>query len=147
MIWVCNVSNQSKLSSLLAIQKRAIRNICLLNYRDHTAPFFSKLNLLQVRDIGLLQVSQFMYKANHLLPTHFCNMFVRNSAIHRHNTRQSDKFHMVAVNSAKKLNTIKHFGPRYWNNLPLDIKLAATLNSSSKKDEKSFNQCLCMMPV
>ena len=39
MIWVCNVSNQSKLTSLLTIQKRAIINICLLKYRDHTAPF------------------------------------------------------------------------------------------------------------
>jgi len=134
MIWVCNVSNQSKLSSLLAIQKRAIRNICLLNYRDHTAPFFNKLNLLQVKDIGLLQVSQFMYKANHLLlPNHFCNLFVRNSAVHRHNTRQSDKFHMVAAKSAKKLNTIKHFGPRHWNNLPHDIKLASTLSLFTKK--------------
>ena len=89
-----------------------------------------------------------MYKANHLLlPTHFCNMFVRNSAIHRHNTRQSDKFHMVAVNSAKKLNTIKHFGPRYWNNLPLDIKFAATHNSFTKKMKShlisAYVWCLC----
>jgi hypothetical protein len=134
MIWVCNVSNQSKLTSLLTIQKRAIRNICLLKYRDHTAPFFSKLNLLRVKDIGLLQVSQFMYKAtNMLLPSHLCHMFTRNSAVHNYNTRQSDKFHIAAANTAKRLNTIKHFGPRYWNNLPNDMKSVPTLRLFTKQ--------------
>jgi len=40
---------------------------------------------------------------------------------------------MVAAKSAKKLNTIKHFGPRHWNNLPHDIKLASTLSLFTKK--------------
>ena len=132
MIWVCNVSNQCKLTSLLTIQKRAIRNIYLLKYRDHTAPFFSKLNLLRVKDICLLQVSQFMYKAM-LLPSHLCNMFTRNSAVHNYNTRQSDKFHAAAANTAKRLNTIKHFGPRYWNNLPNDMKSVPTLRLFTKQ--------------
>ena len=133
MIWVCNVNNQSKLNSLVVIQKRAIRNICLLKYREHTAPFFNKLNLLQIEDIGLLQVSQFMYKANNmLLPIHFCNMFATNSAVHYYSTHQSDNFHITIANSTKKLNTIKHFGPRYCNNIPIHIKLALTLSLFSK---------------
>ena len=127
MIWVCNVSSPSKLNCLLVVQKRAIRNICGLKYRDHTAPYFRNLHLLQAKDIGLLQVSQFMYKANNMiLPTHLCSMFTKNSSIHHHNTRQLDNFHRVAANNAIKLNTIKHFGPRYWNSMPSDIKLAPT---------------------
>ena len=134
MIWVCNVSNQSNLNSLLVIQKRAIRNICLLNYRGHTAYFFNELKLLKVEDIGLLQVSQFMYKANHmLLPIHFCKMFARNSATHHYNTRQTENLHIVTANSSKKLNTITHFGPRYWNNLPNHIKEAPSLSLFTKK--------------
>ncbi len=134
MIWVCNVNNQSNLNSLLVTQKRAIRNICLLNYRDHTAYFFNELNLLKVEDIGLLQVSQFMYKANHmLLPIHFCSMFARNSATHHYNTRQSEHLHIITDNSTKKLDTITHFGPRYWNNLPTHIKEAPTLSLFTKR--------------
>ena len=60
-VHLVHINNPNNLNSLAVIQKRAIRNICLLKYREHTAHFFSKLNLLQIEDIGLLQVSQFMY--------------------------------------------------------------------------------------
>ncbi|MGE5862423.1 MAG: RNA-directed DNA polymerase, partial [Nitrososphaerales archaeon] len=134
MVWVFNVSNQSNLNALLLIQKRAVRNICLSNYKDHTAPLFRKLKLLTVHDIASLQVSQFMYKNNkQLLPEHFSSLFEINSSIHDHNTRQSNNIHLLHANSSKRMNTIKHIGPRNWNKLPEDIKSLPSLSTFNRK--------------
>ena len=64
------VQHHSKLNSLFIIQKRAVRNICKLNYLTHTALYFKNLHVLTIFDIYTLQVSQFMFKVTfNLLPS------------------------------------------------------------------------------
>jgi hypothetical protein len=133
MVWVCNVSNQNTLKSIFVIQKRVIRNISKSRFKDHTPPLFKKLNALTIYDIASLQISQFMYKSNRqLLPLHFLNFFQTNSTVHNYNTRQSQNIHLLAASCSKKLNTIKHLGPRNWNKLPNKIKSAPSLPSFTK---------------
>ena len=57
-----------------SVQKRAIRTICKLKYRDHTEPLFKKENILKVNDVFKLHVNLFMYdyRQNHL-PESFNN--------------------------------------------------------------------------
>ena len=54
-------SVSSKCSKLLTLQKRAVRVISNAGYRDHAAPLFAKLNLLQCNDIYHLNLGKFMY--------------------------------------------------------------------------------------
>ena len=75
-----------------------------------------------------------MFKNNkHLLPEHFLNLFDKNSAVHDHNTRQSNNIHLLHANSSKRMNTIKHIGPRNWNKLPEDIKTLPSLSAFNRK--------------
>jgi len=50
------------LDSVYIVQKRAIRIICDLPRRAHTAPYLKKLKLFSICDIYTLQVCQFMFK-------------------------------------------------------------------------------------
>ena len=69
-------SFSSKCNKLLILQKRAIREISNAGYRDHSAPLFAKLNLLQCSDLYHLNLGKFMYKYTHnLLPPCFNTCF------------------------------------------------------------------------
>ena len=50
------------LERLLKLQKRAVRNITLSDFRDHSAPLFKDLKLIRVTDIYVLNLGIFMYK-------------------------------------------------------------------------------------
>jgi len=51
---------------------------------------------MKINDIYTHQVSSFMYKYNaNMLPINFINYFTKSSAVHVHNTRSADNFHLV----------------------------------------------------
>jgi len=64
-----------------------------------------------------------------MLPINFINYFTNSSAVHVHNTRSADNFHLSFSNSTLRLNSIRHAGPRrsIWNNLPHDLKVVSSL--------------------
>jgi len=106
--------NNSKLNSLFIIQKRAVRNICKLEYLTHTAPYFKNLQV---------QVSQFMFKVTfNLLPSSLVTYFRINSAVHSYNIRHLQDYHISSIRTDKRLKTLRHSGPRIWNSLPLKLK-------------------------
>jgi len=134
MVWVCNVSNQNNLNSLLIIQKRAVRNITRSKYQEHAAPLFKKLNLLTIHDICFMQISEFMFKFNkNLLPHQFSKYFERNSAVYNYETRHSNLFHIQHANTSKRINTVRYIGPRNWKKIPGEITSAVSLSVFKKK--------------
>jgi len=63
-----------------------------------------------------------------MLPINFINYFTKNSAIYFHNTRSADNFRLSFSHSTLRLNSIRHAGPRFWNDLPHDLKVACYLS-------------------
>jgi len=86
------------------------------------------MGVMKINDIHTHQVSSFMYKYNaNMLPKNFINYFTKSSAIHVHNTRSANNFHLSFSHSTLRLNSIRNAGPRIWNNLPHDLKVACSL--------------------
>ena len=68
---------------------RAITNS---DYRAHTAPLFSKLEILDIFQVNTLEIAKFMFRFhNDLLPPLFLNLFMTKSQIHRYDTRTAIK--------------------------------------------------------
>jgi len=69
-----------------------------------------------------------MYNYNtNMLPINFINYFTKSLAVHVHNTRSADNFHLSFSHSTLRLNSIRQAGPRILNNLPHDLKLVCSL--------------------
>ena len=69
---------------------RAITNS---EYRAHTAPLFSKLEILDIFQVNTLDTAKFMFRYhNNLLPPLFRNLFMTNSQVHRHDTRTANNY-------------------------------------------------------
>ena len=113
-VWgkACNIY----LSSLINIQKRAIRIIYSAPYKAHTAPLFLKMNILPLNKIYIYCISLFMYKyINGILPKIFDNLFICNKDIHKYYTRQFNKLHIPKVNLSGSKKSISNEGVIIWN--------------------------------
>ena len=79
----------SNLNRIYYLQKWAVRAVTNSDYRAHTAPLFSKLKILDIFQINTLRdIAKFMVRYhNNLLPPLFLNLFMRNSQVHRYDTR------------------------------------------------------------
>ena len=74
----------SNLNRIYYLQKRAVRAITNSDFRAHTAPLFSKLEILDIFQVNTLEIAKFMFRFhNDLLPPPFLNLFMTNSQIHR----------------------------------------------------------------
>ena len=84
----------------------------------HTPPLFEKLGLLKLKDIYVMNVMLFMFKLKHaMLPVIFNSMFIANSAIHTHFTRQAEDYHIPAWRLQIRKRSICVQGPLIWNKL------------------------------
>ena len=80
------------LQRVLLLQKRAVRIVNGLGYRDHTASFFARDGILRISDLYTLACSVFLYKVkNTLFPIFFAEFFNRvlfgNNTVHELDTR------------------------------------------------------------
>ena len=83
------------LTSLINIQKRAIRLVCGESRYAHSQPLFKRLNLLTFKELYIYSIQIFMYKFhNNQLPDIFLNFFCYNRQVHSHNTRQHELLHI-----------------------------------------------------
>ena len=67
IIWANNFP--TRLSTIVTLQKRAVRTIAKIKYRDSTVNAFKELKVLKVREITELEISLLMFKFyNNQLP-------------------------------------------------------------------------------
>ena len=109
----------SNLNRIYYLQKRAVRAITNSEYRAHTAPLFSKLEILDIFQINTLDTAKFMFRChNNLLPPLFRNLFMTNSQVHRYHTRTASNYRVHSCRTNIKKFTILYQGPRILNCLP-----------------------------
>ena len=94
----------SNLNRIYYLQKRAVRAITNSEYRAHTAPLFSKLEILDIFQVNTLDTAKFMFRYhNNLLPPLFRNLFMTDSQVHRYDTRTASNYrvHSCRMNIKK----------------------------------------------
>ena len=84
----CNSTSSStyvsNLNRIYYLQKRAVRATTNSEDRAHTAPLFSKLEILDIFQVNTLHTAKCMFPYhNNLLPPLFRNLFMTNSEVHR----------------------------------------------------------------
>ena len=129
-IEVWGSTTQSRPNSLLTLQKKAIRIISHSGYRDHTAPLFKKLKLLNLKNIYFYQIGLFMFKFHHgLLPPIFNNMFQNNSNVHSYPTRQREHLHVPVAKYKCLLLSVRFKGVKIWNIIRKEIIVNCSIYS------------------
>ena len=125
------------LDPLIKAQKWAIRIIAGAKRYDHTAPLYERLKLLDVRKIYLYFIQLFMYKYKfHLLPAFFDNLFVVNSAIHNHETRQKNQLHPPRIITMPFSRTVRVAGVHSYNYFSTKIDMDVTYGVYKKHIKK-----------
>ena len=105
---IYNCATDSSLSSLIKLQKRAIRVVSKAKYNSHSGRLFKELNILPLKQLIDFNILMFMYDIeNYNLPDSLCNIFSRNANdqyilrnandyfIHRHRFEYLKKFPFI----------------------------------------------------
>jgi len=107
----------TSLSKLVTLQKKAIRTICNVPYRTHTAPLFKHLQILPIEKLILYSKLKFMHSFIHnKLPFSFNETWVRNRDRNpRLNLRNAQELYIKPSNytSIKRLPLFTF--PSLWN--------------------------------
>ena len=127
------------LDRIYLLQKKIVRIICNTNFYSHTNSLFHKNKLLKIYDIYDFNLGQFMYKySKNELPNIFTNMFIKNSAIHKYPTRQSNSLHLPLTRTLFANRTFNFTGPKLWNSLDKSLKEPHSLYSFKQKFKKQL---------
>ena len=106
------------LDPLFKLQKKIIRIITFSAHNAHTEPIFNDLNILSLYKLIHNRIGIMMYKyANGMLPPVMNELFIVNSTIHEHNTRQSHMLHTNSRHTYISYRSFHNVGPRIWNAL------------------------------
>ena len=133
-IWGCTY--QTNLKQLVVQQKRIIRVIAGMKYRDPTESAFKDLNVIKFLDINKYLIARFMFQYHHSkLRVIFSDYFQRIADIHEYNTRQCTGLYAVPMKTDLGLTCISHRGPVIWNGI-LEKNNPDTSEASFKKAVK-----------
>ena len=122
LIWGSTFS--CHLKPLIVIQKRVIRIMNNLGYRDHTNEFFYNDSILKVLDVYKFLAGNYMYEN--------CRM-PRFSTNHDYDTRFSSSATPIFQRLTLTQHSIDFMGPRIWNAIPDYIKDSPSLQVFKKK--------------
>lgn len=124
-VWGNN--HKSSLQSLVILQKRALRTIHKVGYREHTNPLFLQSKLLKFTDIVSYQTALIMYKAkNHQLPKNIQNLFQNREG--GYNLRGEFNFKTLSSRTTIKSFCVSIAGVKLWNSLSEEQKQRPNIN-------------------
>jgi hypothetical protein len=106
----------STLDPIFKLQKKAIRIIYNIRYRDSTIMAFKNAKILRLPELYTAAILLFMYKLkNNLLPEIFNSFYSENSSFHRYPTRQANNLRNPRVRSKLASSFLKNTGVTIWN--------------------------------
>ena len=117
---------ETHINSVILLQKRVIRAIAFEHFISPTTPLFSDLKILKLRDLFQLNLLSFAYDCvNKISPACFHSFFDLVQSVHQHCTRQAtenDSFLTQKNTSQYGLRSVRYFGAKCWNDIPMDKK-------------------------
>ena len=131
-VWGLGYSTQRK--KLFILQKRALRIISNKPKFEASNPLCKELHVLKLHDLNSYLITNFMFKVYHGdVPSIFQDMFILNSAIHSHNTRQHSELHVPRVCSNILKMSIRYAAVIIWNKASRSLNVNCTLNTFKKR--------------
>ena len=119
---------------LQKVLNAAARVICFIPKYDRITPSLIKLHWLPVKQRIEFKIALLVFKAvNGLSPVYLTNL-LQIQPTRRYKLRSDDKELLFIPRSKSKPGDCAFIiaGPRIWNNLPLDIRLSANLETFKK---------------
>lgn len=112
------MANKTALKTLTLLQKRIIRTVAQVNYREHTAELFKRFGILKIHDVYLLECLKFVYQQSKK------NLFIftRASDVHGRNTRSNHLLRPMLIKTEAQKRFVMYYGCNKWNELPNHIK-------------------------
>ena len=115
--------SNSKLNTIIKLQKRAIRILAKEPYRSHTHPLFAKLKLIKLKDIYRLNMCILIRKIkdNNIIGDLTLNNL---NTTHNYNTRlrNNDNFYINHSKTNIGKTTFHCNAPRLWQDVPTRLK-------------------------
>ena len=109
---------QYHINSLIVLQKKSVRVVTSSGFRDHTYPLFKELNLLPLKQLYFYRIGMFMFKIYHDNVPPVCqSLFITNTSVHSHYTRQRNHLHVPISNSMCLSRTLRIKGVEVWNRI------------------------------
>ena len=103
-----------------------MRAISFKHFTAPSAPLFSDLNILKLRDLFQLKLLSFVYDCiNKISPTCFHSFFELVESVHQYGTRQVTKndIFLTQKNTLQYgLRSVRYYAAKFWNDIPVDIK-------------------------
>ena len=128
---------KTNLDPICVIQKRAIRIVNKVTYREHTNKLFIKLKALKFRDLVVFKTAQFMYNIkNNKLPVHIQGLFQKRDMVF--NFRGGEIFKKQIVRTNIKQHCISVAGVNIWNKLDPEQKDCLSLFQFKKKTKQNI---------
>ena len=112
--------SKSNLNKVLMLQKRVIRLVHFLPYRDHSLPIFVSSNILPIELLYFETVSVFMHDgSNDTAPENLCDAFTRpDKYTHITPDQPLREFFYVKPSRLNLMrNSVARFGTFLWNSL------------------------------
>ena len=120
----------SYLQKIRICQNKAIRHIYRSAYNAHTDPLFKESKILKLDQLYILEAGKLVFDALHgILPAPLLHVYMPNTTIHTHNTRQRDNPHSHQIRTLVARNSIVHRAPQIWSDIPKEIRKMNTRNS------------------
>ena len=92
---------------------------------------------MTIFEINKFQIACFMFKVyTQQLPSYFNDLFIQNSALHSHNTRQSSDYHISYSRTKTRQLSIAIYGAKIWNSLDQNLKSSVTLQNFKYRYKK-----------
>ncbi len=130
---------KKKIHCISVLQKRAMRMIGNLAYRDHSAPIFVKFKALNIFDIVKMKSASILYMAYYeRLPMPLQAFFLRNSSINISCSRNKHDFKVNYRRTNLKAMCLSNVGVKIWNNIDLSLRQSANINIF----KRNYKTCL-----
>ena len=133
------------INNLQKLQNRAARVVTNSSFRASTADLIKRLGWPRISDIILSETATIMYKSTNSLAPEFVQavqvllskLFVQNSALTTMRLRNTEADLRVPLfKTSNGQISISFRGPKLWNQLSSDVKLAPSLATFKRRHKK-----------
>lgn len=106
--------HSSQASRVFSMQRRAVRVLAEIGYREEARPYFQRFEILTLP-------SQYIYES--LVYVHLnINKFETVENLHQHDTRSRKDLHIEFLRLRRSWNATLHFAPAFFNRLPVRVR-------------------------
>ena len=134
-VWGC--CGKTQIDALQRLQNRAARIVTNSNSSYHVSAtgLIKKLGWPTISDIILSETATIMFKStNSLAPEYLSELFVKNSALNTMRLRNTEADLRVPLfKTANGQKSISFRGPKLWNQLSSDVRLAPSLSTFKRR--------------